>query len=250
MHNEACFLFAVNGRSLLYHPGGSKELSSGEGFLMKCGNYLNHWEKGEGTDPYEAVAIHFYPDVLLHVYDGQLPDFLKSEYVNKGKPIHRVDIDKMIRQYVESLIFYFENPGIINEELIKLKVKELMLLLLNTDSDGSVKQFLATLFEDETYHLKDVVNQHLFADLNLQELAILCNMSLSTFKRRFNEVFNMSPARYMKQKRLEKAKSMLLTNARVSDIAFDLGFNDPASFTRSFTAEFGISPVSYRKSLA
>jgi AraC-like DNA-binding protein len=74
-------------------------------------------------------------------------------------------------------------------------------------------------------------------------------LSTSSFKRKFQEVFNNSPKKYISQKKIEKAASLLKTDRlRISDIAYDVGFDSLATFNRNFTATYGKSPSEYRLS--
>jgi transcriptional regulator GlxA family with amidase domain len=60
-------------------------------------------------------------------------------------------------------------------------------------------------------------------------------------------LYNDSPASYIKNRRLEKAAELLLvSNERISDIAFDCGFNDVANFTKSFSEKYHATPTNYR----
>jgi transcriptional regulator GlxA family with amidase domain len=60
-------------------------------------------------------------------------------------------------------------------------------------------------------------------------------------------LYHDSPANYIKTKRLERAAELLLaSNERITDIAFDCGFNDVANFTKSFHGKYGVTPTSYR----
>lgn len=249
MHNEACFLYAVNGESKLYAATEKMSLNSNDGVVLKCGNYLNNWLKTSSKGPSEAIAIHFYPEVLQLIYDNELPDFLKSNRESKAATIERVKINKMIESYMESIMFYFENPPLVNDELIKLKVKELIMLLVNSDNTGKVADILKDLFNPIKYEFKDIINSNLYENLSVDDLAILTGTSTSTFKRKFNDIFNDSPARYIKNKRLEKATKLLSNeDKRISDICYEVGFSDPTYFTKSFTEKYGISPSLYRLS--
>ncbi|WP_246775740.1 helix-turn-helix domain-containing protein [Methylobacterium aquaticum] len=46
---------------------------------------------------------------------------------------------------------------------------------------------------------------------------------------------------------LEAKRSLIYTTLPVSKIAFDLGFNDPAYFSRFFAARAGLSPAAFRR---
>jgi AraC-like DNA-binding protein len=57
-----------------------------------------------------------------------------------------------------------------------------------------------------------------------------------------------TPVGYICERRLERAAEMLVTNRAVSvtEIAFDLGFNDSAYFARCFRQRFAMTPSAYR----
>ena len=247
MHNEACFLYAVNGNSKLYAATEKQGLKSSEGVVMKCGNYLNNWQKSGTDEPSEAIAIHFYPEVMKLIYDDELPEFLKTEKQVKTVAIEKVTINHLIESYMSNILFYFENPSFVNDELIKLKVKELILLLVKSDESGRILNIIKDLFNPSQYEFKDIISSNLYEDLSVDDLAVLSGLSMSSFKRKFNEIFSESPARYIKNKRLDKATELLkATNKRISDICYETGFGDPTHLTKSFSEKFNISPSEYR----
>ena len=87
----------------------------------------------------------------------------------------------------------------------------------------------------------------MFADITLDELADYCNLSLSSFKREFAKHYDDTPANYIKTKRLEKAAELLTrSDMRITDVAFECGFNELANFTKSFHAKYGLTPSNYR----
>lgn len=70
---------------------------------------------------------------------------------------------------------------------------------------------------------------------------------MSSFKREFAKLYNDSPANYIKTKKLEKAAELLLvSDQRITEIAFDCGFNDLANFTKSFNDKYNTTPTNYR----
>lgn len=247
MHNEACFLYTIKGESKLLSPGDSVKINSNEGVVMKCGNYLQNWLQTNEADHCEAIAVHFYPEVLKRIYDKDFPEFLKQAESGGHVSVEKIKVDALISNYIESLLFYFENPSLVNEDLIILKVKELILLLIKTDSSNRIRAILQDLFNPDHFNFKEVIEAHLFENLSLDDFALLTSLSLSSFKRKFKEVFGSSPARYIKTKKLEKSAELLeLSSQRISDIAFDCGFNDVAHFSKSFHIHFGVSPTDYR----
>ena len=247
MQDEACFLYTVNGQSSLYSSDQKVDLSSNDGVVLKCGSYLQNHYQTKNNKPYEKIAVHFHTEILKLIYKDDFPEFLKYNNSKHFKTIERVKIDEMISNYIDSLLFYFENPSLINDELLILKIKELLLLLVNTDNSNKVKNIFRDLFNPRDVDFKKTIQSHLYNNLTIKELAFLSNLSLSSFKRKFKQVFNDSPAHYIKVKRLEKSAELLkITSKRISDICYDCGFNNIGHFSKSFIKHFRLTPSEYR----
>ena len=247
MSNEACFYYVTSGTSTLVTPTQKVTTDAEEGIVMQCGNYLNEYLSNTANQACEAIAVHFHKHVLKTIYDKEFPDFLLN--VKKITPINynRVKASQLLRNYINSLQFYFDNPELVSEELLKIKLKELILLLAKTENADSVQSLIAGLFTKREVAFKDVIEANLFNNYTLDELAALTNLSLSSFKRQFVKHYKESPAKHIKKRKLEHAAKLLKnTDLRISDIAFDVGFSDLAHFSKSFHKVFHKSPSEYR----
>lgn len=58
---------------------------------------------------------------------------------------HKVS-DDPITKFIESLDFYFENPSLVNEDLLEFKIKELILLFVQTKNVESVLELVSDLY--------------------------------------------------------------------------------------------------------
>ena len=82
--------------------------------------------------------------------------------------------------------------------------------------------------------------------LTVEELARHAAMSPSHFAHRFRAVARISPMRFLREVRLDRARSLLLQNgARAGEVALDVGFESAAHFTREFKRRFGQPPSHY-----
>ena len=247
MPNEACFYYIVEGNSRSFTPVGSVEQQPTEGLVLRCGNYFTEFLANR-SDSFEAIAIHLYAETLRMIYDRDFPDFL--EEVDRVRPVQyeKRKATELLTTYIQSLQFYFENPQLVSDELQKLKLKELMLLLARTDKAADVRRLIAGLFSVVNHDFAAIVEANIYENLSGEELAHLCNMSLSTFKRTFRRVFGAAPATYIRQRRLERAAQLLRrTDRSVSDVAYDTGFRDLAHFSRCFRKVYGHSPTEWRR---
>jgi len=84
---------------------------------------------------------------------------------------------------------------------------------------------------------------------DVQMMADMANMSLSSFRRHFKEHTGKTPGEfYTDLKIMVAARRLLVTDERISDIAYQVGFQSLNYFSRMFKSVFGVSPSSYRKS--
>ena len=80
------------------------------------------------------------------------------------------------------------------------------------------------------------------------EIAEMCNVSINYFERLFKEYSGMTPVKYRRVRKCDRAKVMLEnTVLSLEQIAEELTFNDCAYFCRSFKKICGMSPAQYRK---
>ncbi|GAA0549955.1 GlxA family transcriptional regulator [Chitinophaga japonensis] len=88
------------------------------------------------------------------------------------------------------------------------------------------------------------------ADMDVDFLAARLSLSHRTLSRHFFDELQTSPGKWIQKKRLEKAKALLEDTAlTVAEICYQVGYDDPASFSRLFSRETGVSPVEFRKHL-
>lgn len=247
MPNEACFYYVVRGSARVFTPTGNISTDTDEGLVLQCGNYFNEYIQTQEDEYCEAIAVHFYPEMLKMIYDKEFPNFLLEVKEMKPLPFEKTKASTLLKNYINSLQFYFDNPELVSDELLRIKMKELIILLAKTDNAEAIQHLIARLFTKTEVDFKEVIEANVFNNLNLEELAALTHLSLSSFKREFARHYDCPPAKYMKQRKLEQASRLLLgTKLRISDIAYDCGFADLAHFSKSFQKAYGCSPSEYR----
>lgn len=243
--NKGCFIYFKEKGPKLLSSENSVQLKGREAVLLKCGNHFLDILNETDEEEVEVIIMHLYPDLLKNIYIKELPALLGKRGIKKQSQV--VASNDVISKFIESLDFYFQNPSLVNDDLLELKIKELILLLVQSKYIDSVQELVTDLYSPKTIQLKEVINLHLFSNLNLEELAKLCDMSLSSFKREFRKEFNNSPNNYINTKKVEKAKELLsITDMTISEIAYQVGFNDSFYFTRVFKKKTNSSPSNYR----
>jgi len=241
----ACFFYMTKGTMYSYDARGLHMTSSKEAVMKQCGNYVQKYQSDDHSEGCEAIAIYLYPDLLKEIYKDEVPSFLKTK---EEAPIPKKFIgNQLIEQYMNNLSIYFEDPDAFDEELGIIKLKELMIILLKSENHQDIRMLLSEVFANVNVKFKDAIEHNYLNNLSMEELAFICNMSLSSFKREFKKVFNDTPAKYIKNKRLDHAASLLLKcDDSITEIAFNSGFVDVTTFSASFQDKFKTSPSKFR----
>lgn len=241
---QACFLYMLEGEMEYQSEGDHLKIPTHHSLLLNC---INSGKQIQGTGKGEIVIVTFHPDILKKVYDKEIPLIFKPNNRVTNQSRGAISNDFLIQKYIEGLLFYFENPSLVNDEILVLKLKEIILLLSQTQDAETIQVILSQLFSPAAYTFKQIIEANLFEQVGVEDLAQKNNLSVSSFKREFKKLYDDSPANYIRTKRLERAAELLLaSNERITDIAFDCGFNDLANFTKSFHDRYNVSPSNYR----
>jgi AraC-like DNA-binding protein len=91
------------------------------------------------------------------------------------------------------------------------------------------------------------LDAHCERDVGLQHASAMAGLSAFYFLRVFTRVVGVTPHQYLIRSRLRRAARLLaVTDAPVTQIALECGFNDLANFTRTFRRAAGRSPAAFR----
>jgi AraC-like DNA-binding protein/ligand-binding sensor protein len=94
------------------------------------------------------------------------------------------------------------------------------------------------------------IHEHQTEELSLGQVAKAANMSSYYFCKMFKKIVGINFTDYVARVRIEKSKNLLLNpNLRVSEIAFEVGFQSLTHFNRVFKKILGQSPTEYRAQL-
>jgi AraC family transcriptional regulator, exoenzyme S synthesis regulatory protein ExsA len=245
--NEACFVFVNQGEVSVRSQDNYMNLDKNQAVLAKCLNYFfetNDQQKKNG-DGVEVIAVIMNPSLVKDLFEF---DLSVSNY-SLNYNIKQIEVDRLLANFRESINILLDNPELADEGIIKNKLKEFILLMSKSQDAPSQVDFLAALFRPINIQFKTTVQKNMYSNLSVDELARLCHLSTSSFKRKFADTFDESPKKYIVNKKLEKATEMLKsTDARISEIAYDVGFDSLATFNRNFINSYGKSPSQLRLS--
>lgn len=127
-------------------------------------------------------------------------------------------------------------------ELFAMNSLESALLWLDTQNP------LRGRMDERILRVIEHIGGDLAGDLSVQALTDVARLSASRLSHLFTESLGVAPQRYVERERLARAAHLLATTDRaVSDIARDVGLDDPLYFSRRFSRLHGISPTGFRR---
>ncbi|MFT5821048.1 MAG: AraC-like DNA-binding protein [Crocinitomix sp.] len=232
------FSFLQEGTKQVHFAGNSVVVNKDQSLLLKKGNWL--W-----TELLDKEAIYFCK--LFFFSEKVLKEFIEKH--TNITALNKVDIpffiirnDAYITSYLNSLSTISDAPNIFMENLLSVKFEELMLYLVQKYG-RKFELYLHSLIGNESSPFKKIVESQIHSNLKLEEIAFLCHMSLSTFKRHFISEYKASPGKWLKDRRLQKAKETLEQGKlKPSDIYLDFGYNNLSNFSIAFKNKFGVNP--------
>ena len=146
----------------------------------------------------------------------------------------------MIR--VQNLLYNYHQREVINNS-----TNEIIVESKSQDQEGNTVNA-----EDKVWieNLKTIIHNSLEETiLSVEDLAALVFLSSRQMSRKVKSITGLTPARMIREVQLNKARIILeeKTFTSVSDLAFQCGFEYPATFSKLFKKRFGKSPSEYLK---
>ncbi len=212
-------------------PSGRALPSVGDIWVVPAGNKCASLVVGD-TAAYCEIAI---------------PDQLLGETTLIPRVKHR---DPLIHQIVER-IFEVADRGDALARLLTDSVSETLRLLLTdmytTNPPRRVEHRPDTLDAAARSKLIEFLEDSLDSDIQLETLARQANMPVAVFITAFRAAFHTTPYQYLLDRRIERAKSLLLNTTRsITEISAMVGFSTPNHFSTAFRHRVGVSPRNYR----
>lgn len=232
--------FLVHGQKKIHFSNDTVQVDRQYAVVMASGNCLMSECLGDSSS-YQSVLLFFSSENVSNFF-LKYPQFVRAK-VEGQNAFFVLEQDNYIQHLVTSLRLYLQKPQLLNSAILTLKWEEIMLYLIDKYGDSFVVFLQGLLLNQQEVSFRKVIEDNLYTNLNLEELAFLCNMSLSTFKRHFMSIYHESPGKWLQAKRLARAKEMLSQGEmKASEIYQLFGYENLSNFSAAFKHQFGVSP--------
>lgn len=244
-------VYILKGRKEIVADRVTHQIGAGELFLLPKGKYImSEYLPQDGE--FKSIMLFFSaPEIAetINIINSKEPTKYCANNESEVKVLKGTD---RLKLFFDSLLtIEWDNKKAFNKELLDIKIKELIFILLSEPATKSAAMpFLMDTYYASRRNIAIVVKENLFRKTSLESLASMCNMSLSTFKREFQKEFAMPPLQWINSKRLEKALNLIKTTPLpIADIAYECGFESYVHFSRRFKSHFGCSANTMRAKL-
>ncbi|MCR4030786.1 MULTISPECIES: helix-turn-helix domain-containing protein [Flavobacterium] len=240
--NQNIISFLIEGAKEVIFDNEALSITPSKFILMRSGNCLMTEKRVSETSLYKSVLL-FFSNEMLHNFIRKM-ESERSESI-EPKSVYAFDYDDFLKRFVDSLSDISNLSKAVQSKLLEVKFEEIMLYL--TDKYGTDFLYSLTTNSDDAAQkfIRTIENRHL-SKLTLKELAFLCNMSVSTFKREFEKYYSESPIKWFQNKRLEHAHYLLSQEKSPSEVYFEAGYENLSSFSQAYKIKYGVTPKHHK----
>ena len=232
------FSFLQEGKKQVHFADASVMVHKEQSLLIKKGNWL--WtELLDQENIYYCKLFFFSENMLLEFLEKYE---LKSKASQRMDPFFIIENDGYISDYLNAIsrLNHFNTAS--KNRLLSVKFEEILLYLIAKYGEN-FESYLHSLIATKVSSFKKIVESNVYSNLKLEEVAFLCNMSLSTFKRHFIKEYGVNPGKWIQDKRLDYAKNMMKDKGlAASEVYFEVGYTNLSNFSNAFKTKFGFSP--------
>lgn len=240
---EHTLIYLLSGELEITENARKTILRPGDCAFMRRDNRMKLQKRVKDGVPYHSIVLKFSRKFLREFFSGidkkSLPEVAKR---NKKSltllPANRPDI----RSLFESILPYFESGSKPSDELLQLKMTEGLYVLLNTDPNLYASLFDFT--DPWKIDLLEFMNENYMEELSMEEMASYTGRSLASFKRDFKKVSELSPVKWIINRRLEAANDLIRQGCEsITDVCYKVGFKNLSHFSKIFKDKYGMAPT-------
>ena len=210
----------------------------------KRGNVLSEDEKSLDVRPalYKRTWFRLLA-LLLFAVIAYLLMLWYTQSINRKKDLLQQEVDRQTKELKEQKEELERKAEELSEQNALLQKQNEMIAshntLLSSTLSNRETEFSTKLLEAIQQKYKD-------PDLDVYALADAMGMSRSMLNDKIQKALGLTTAQFIRTYRLNVAKEMICNGTNkdmnISEIAYEVGFNDPKYFTRCFTKEFNATP--------
>lgn len=241
--------YGVGNRSLVVRPGQFLILNDNQTYScqVRQAQVLSVFFKKE------FAASVFHDCLTKEEFSLDNPFHLQTSTPEFFQTLHAIDTDLQLK--LSSLVTTLEMNGFQENEtgehllyLLRYLIHVYVMERKQVAQVSAVKPGTQAEIYKRLCVAKDVLHSSFMKPLDIASISSAACLSVPQLIRQFKTVFHCTPHQYLVRLRLQHATELLTkTNEPVSEITWQVGFENTSAFCRAFKAVYGLSPEVYRK---
>lgn len=244
--NKHMINLIIQGQKTVVYPGAITTVHAGELLVMGKGNMLTSEVLSEQQE-FRSLLFYFSDKTLQDFLYRHKPD---NAPVNHPNPLVTWQVfkqDTFLQDFIKTVCDLLDKPQTFTARFKHLKLEELLLYLCMMQP-GTVALLESICTRQPEINFTQVIESNIASAVTIDELAFLCNMSRSTFKRKFETVYGMAPGKWLVQQKMQLAATLLKrSGARPSEVYLEVGYDNHSGFSEAFRKHYGVTPSEFRQ---
>ena len=244
-HEQIEILYFHRGETTVYCENRAYNVKSGEVIIVNP--YEQHQVAYKSGQPlYDCLMV----DASLyqsHSHSGEVKQYLQLLSDTHVCFNNYIADDEEFLRCIDSICREMKNKEMMYELAVKSHVYNMLICLFRRHVfKGSPFRQLVENAErhDRIKPALDIMKSKLSEHISLEELAEACHLSSSHFCRLFRQITGCSPIQYLLDLRLQEGATLLKrTDQTITQVAYNVGFDDIGYFSKKFKEKFGVSPT-------
>ena len=196
---------------------------------------------------FHNLVIYFTNEVFAEFWIKYTTSSSESAKGISNQPFITYRQDEFINNYINSVLLLLKSPSKFSDEFKQIKLEELLLYLLHTDP-GKLQSLSVIAKNNEDMQFRKAAESHVTSPISVEELAFLCNTSVSTFKRKFFRIYGTSPQKWLTQQKMRIAANLLKhPHERPGSVYEKIGYENQSSFILAFKKQYRMTPSEYQQ---
>lgn len=244
--------YVLRGTKYVYDGDTRQRISKGDIFYLGVGHHYVE-DIPDNGQPFEQVLFYYTPvdlqRILLHLnitYGLNISNEHSCESCRSSSHVSMPGWNS-IRSFFTNANNYLRDENFLHDETAEnIKMTELVYLIISHE-DCCLKSRMLSNIDTAKENFEQIVYDHIFKDISIEDLARLSNRSLTSFKKEFRRHFQMPPHKWYIRQRLMHSRLLLISTSKsISEIGNECTFPNTSHFIKLFKKEYGMTPATYR----
>ena len=231
-------LYITEGSGFFYiSPDKRIELKAGDMFILKPYVWHSYFPRKETG----------WKEYWIGIQGFNIDNLFKNNFFNPEQIIYRVGFREDIVNLYEKALDIARKEKASYQQYLAGIANLILGIMMYSDRN---REFAVNELETRINKAKVLIRDNLTNDISLEGIASEINMSYSWFRKIFKEYTGFSPASYIQEMKLQRAKHLLVSSdLSIKEIAYNLNFDSISYFSSTFRKKTGYTPLQYRMSI-